>query len=70
MKQNKVKLSRRNFLIAAGVGGAGAAAAVVAGTAGTVGAGVQPMAEAVAQPDVKGYHVSEHINKYYKTTLV
>jgi nitrous oxide reductase len=70
MKQNKVKLSRRNFLIAAGVGGAGAAAAVVAGTAGMAGAGVQPMAEAVAQPDVKGYHVSEHINKYYKTTLV
>jgi hypothetical protein len=28
------------------------------------------VAEAVAQPDVKGYHVSEHINKYYKTTLV
>ena len=70
MKQNKVKLSRRNFLIAAGVGGAGAAAALVAGTAGTAGAGVQPVAEAVTQPDVKGYHVSEHINKYYKTTLV
>jgi hypothetical protein len=69
MKQNKVKLSRRNFLIAAGVGSAGAAAAVVAGTAGT---SVKPVAETVAQPDVKvkGYHVSEHINKYYKTTLV
>ena len=70
MKQHKVKLSRRNFLLAAGVGGAGAAAALVAGTAGTAGAGVQPVAEAVIQPDVKGYHVSEHINKYYKTTLV
>jgi hypothetical protein len=67
MKQNKVKLSRRNFLIAAGVGGAGAAAAVVAGTAGT---SAQPVAVVVTQPDVKGYHVSEHINKYYKTTLV
>ena len=67
MKQNKIKLSRRNFLLAAGVGGAGAAAAVVAGTAGH---GVKPVTEAVAQPDVKGYHVSEHINKYYKTTLV
>jgi hypothetical protein len=67
MKQNKVTLSRRNFLLAAGVGGAGAAAALVAGTAGK---GVQPVAEAVTQPDVKGYHVSEHINKYYKTTLV
>ncbi len=67
MKQNKVKLSRRNFLIAAGVGGAGAAAAVVAGTAGE---GVQPVVAAVTPPEVKGYHVSEHINKYYKTTLV
>ena len=70
MKQNKVKLSRRNFLIAAGVGGAGAAGAVVAGKAGTAGAGVQPVAVAVTPPEVKGYHVSEHINKYYKTTLV
>ena len=70
MKQNKVRLSRRNFLLAAGVGGTGAVVAVVAGTAGTVGAGAQPVAEAVPQPDVKGYHVSEHINKYYKTTLV
>lgn len=67
MKQNKVRLSRRNFLLAAGVGGTGAVVAVVAGTAGV---GAQPVAEAVPQPDVKGYHVSEHINKYYKTTLV
>jgi len=67
MKQNKVRLSRRNFLLAAGVGGTSAVVAVVAGTAGT---GAQPVAEAVPQPDVKGYHVSEHINKYYKTTLV
>jgi hypothetical protein len=67
MKQNKMTLSRRHFLIAAGTGGAGAAVAVVAGTAGK---SVQPAADAVAAPEAKGYHVSEHINKYYKTTLV
>ena len=44
--------------------------AVVAGRSSTDGAGAQPVAAAVTQPDVKGYHVSEHINKYYKTTLV
>ncbi len=57
--------SRRKFLLNASLGGAGAAAAVVAGRkiasdgkAGT----------AAGQP--RGYHVSEHILKYYKSTQV
>jgi hypothetical protein len=58
--------NRRNFLLAAGLGGAGAAAALVGQRVkpvGKVGA-----AEQGAQPS--GYHASEHINKYYETTKV
>ena len=56
--------NRRKFLMAAGLGSAGVAAAVVAN-------GRKPAkgAEAgSAQPT--GYHVSEHILKYYKTAKV
>ena len=57
--------NRRNFLITAGLGSAGVAAAVAAGgrkpgTARKEAAAVQP----------SGYHESEHIQKYYKTTKV
>ena len=58
--------NRRKFLIAAGLGSAGVAAAVVAkGNTPVAGAGA---AESAKQPS--GYHVSEHILKYYKTTEV
>ena len=57
--------SRRNFLLAAGAGTAGAAAAVVTARKATSGKSAAP---AVDSP--KGYHVSEHILKYYKTTEV
>ena len=57
---------RRNFLLAAGLGGAGAVAAVAAGI------GKPAARAAAADPSGKpsGYHVSEHILKYYKTTEV
>ena len=57
--------SRRKFLLNASLGGAGAAAAVVAGR--KIASDGQA-APAAAQP--RGYHVSEHILKYYKTTQV
>jgi len=60
------KTNRRNFLLAAGLGGAGVAAAVVA-------PGRKTLAGGQASPDAgqkTGYHVSEHILKYYKTTEV
>lgn len=58
--------NRRKFLLAAGLGSAGIAAAVVAkGARPVAGAGA---AESAKQPS--GYHVSEHILKYYKTTEV
>ena len=57
---------RRNFLLAAGLGGAGVAAAVIAN--GKAVAGTRKKDLAAAQPS--GYHESEHIKKYYKTTEV
>jgi hypothetical protein len=64
MKQAKSS-GRRKFLLAAGLGGVGAAAVAVTGRKALQGAaGAAPAGEA------RGYHVSEHILKYYKTTLV
>ena len=63
MKRPDRKLSRRSFLI--GAGGAAVAAAAVASKSSQD----QPKkAEAVAGS--KGYHVTEHIRKYYDTTKV
>ncbi len=60
-KQN----SRRKFLLNAGLGGAGVAAVAVAALqAATAAQGGEPAARK------RGYHVSEHILKYYKTTQV
>jgi len=61
------KLSRRNFLIAAGVGGA-AAAAAIAGRALT-----PEEARAVASSDKrrgKGYQDTAHVRSYYNTAKV
>jgi hypothetical protein len=57
--------NRRKFLMAAGLGTAGVAAAVVAKAPAEA---AQGDAQAPAQPN--GYHVTEHIQKYYKTTEV
>ena len=65
MKSPDRKLSRRNFLLAAGAGGAVATAAVVAGTSSQV----RPRKAEVVSGS-KGYHVTEHVRKYYNTTKV
>ncbi len=57
--------NRRNFLLAAGLGGAGAAAALVTGTSKTPATGEAPAADKAS-----GYRSTEHIEKYYKTTKV
>jgi hypothetical protein len=57
--------NRRNFLLAAGIGGAAAAA--------LVGQRVKPVGKtAVAGEEAQssGYRESDHIRKYYKTTAV
>ena len=56
---------RRKFLLTAGLGSAGVAAAVVASKK-----GVAKGAKDGAVDSPKGYHVSEHILKYYRTTEV
>jgi hypothetical protein len=64
MKTSSSKLSRRNFLIGAGAGGVAAAVAV---------AGKSPQTQPTKTGAVsgsKGYHVTEHIRKYYSTTKV
>jgi len=62
--QSKVN-SRRKFLLATSLGGAGAAAALVTGK--KIASGGEA---AAAGTKPRGYHVSEHILKYYKTTQV
>ncbi len=65
MDRPERKLSRRNFLLAAGAGSIAASAAVVAGKSPQGG----PNKTATARGS-KGYHVTEHIRKYYNTTKV
>ena len=65
MSQKKAVLSRRNFLLTMGAGGAATAAALVGKNA-----------SAPATPHGKdkratsGYKVSEHVSNYYRTTKV
>jgi len=66
MSKPGVPTSRRKFLISIGAGTAATAAAVVAAVAPKP---VVPVANA-SKPVKKGYQVSEHINKYYRTTRV
>ena len=66
MAQTTTKLSRRNFLLAAGAGGA----ATVAAVAIKVAPQVQPSTTGTGKRSTKGYAASEHINNYYRTTKV
>ena len=64
MKSPTSRLSRRNFLLAVGAGGVAAAATVAHRSPGS------PPKKAGAVAGSKGYHVTEHISKYYRTTKV
>jgi hypothetical protein len=66
MSEHKAKLSRRNFLLAVGAGGAASAAAIVAKTVPPA----QPVASGGDKKSTKGYHASAHIRNYYRTTKV
>lgn len=64
MKTSSSKLSRRNFLLGVGAGGVATAAVV---------ANKRPQAQpkkAEAVSGSKGYHLTEHIRKYYSTTKI
>lgn len=66
MSEKKSILSRRNFLLTVGAGGAASAAAIVARNA--------PVPAAAAGKDGKragqGYKLTEHVSNYYRTTKV
>ena len=64
MKASTSKLSRRNFLLSVGAGGVATVAAVAASRPSS-----QPK-KAAAAPGSRGYHLTEHIRKYYSTTKV
>jgi nitrous oxide reductase len=66
MSNSKTRTSRRNFLLAVGAGGTAAVAALGAKTLPQSAGG----ATAKQEPQGSGYRVSEHIRKYYRTTLV
>ena len=66
MKAVTSKLSRRSFLLAVGAGGAATAAALVA-TQKPTGSG--PVSGR-GKRATRGYHASEHVNTYYRTTKV
>jgi len=66
MTEKKAKLSRRNFLLTIGAGGAATAAAIVA-TRSTNSSALQTSKDKRA---TRGYQASEHVNNYYRTTKV
>lgn len=63
MKVPGRRLSRRNFLLAVGAGGAATAAAIVAKNSG-------PAASPTGSDKraTRGYQESEHTNNYYRST--
>jgi hypothetical protein len=65
MKSPSSPLSRRRFLFAAGAGSVATAAAVATRTATDA-----PRGKPEAATSGKGYHVTEHIRKYYNTAKV
>jgi len=65
MTEKKARLSRRNFLLTVGAGGAATAAAIVAKK--------DPSTAQSASKDkraTRGYQSSEHVNNYYRTAKV
>lgn len=66
MSRDQTKLSRRNFLFAVGAGGVASAAVIVAKTVPQA----QPVATGGDKKKTKGYHATEHIRSYYRTTKV
>ena len=65
MSERSKRLTRRNFLVTLGAGGAATAAAIVATKSPT------PSTEASTDKRAtRGYHATEHVNNYYRTTKV
>jgi hypothetical protein len=65
MKSTQSKLSRRNFLFAAGAGSVAATAGLLAVRGADKQAG-----NSSKSTDSQGYRLTEHIRNYYRTTKV
>jgi hypothetical protein len=66
MIERTKRLSRRNFLLAVGAGGAATAAAIAAKNAPHA---LSPLRDQDKRA-TRGYQASEHVNHYYRTTKV
>ncbi len=64
---SQTRPQRRNFLLALGAGGAGAA--IVAARALSGGA-VAPDSAQEAAPEGKGYALTDHVRRYYRTAKI
>ena len=64
MSERTKRLSRRNFLLTVGAGGAATAAAIVAKNTSP------SQSPDKSKRATRGYHASEHVNNYYRTTKV
>ena len=65
MSERTKRLSRRNFLLTLGAGGAATAAAIVAKTSGS-----ESVEKDKSKRASRGYQASEHVNNYYRTAKV
>jgi hypothetical protein len=66
MIERTKRLSRRNFLLTVGTGGAATAAAIVTKNL----ASPKPSQSGQGKRATRGYEVTEHVNNYYRTTQV
>ena len=64
MSERTARLSRRNFLLTVGVGGAATAAAVVATKKSA------PSTSGQGKRATRGYQATEHVSNYYRTAKV
>jgi len=65
MSNRTTRLSRRNFLLTLGAGGAATAAAIVAKTSGS-----ESPEKDKGKRASRGYQASGHVNNYYRTAKV
>lgn len=65
MSERSKRLTRRNFLVTLGAGGAATAAAIVATKSPT-----PSTPDSNDKRATRGYHATEHVNNYYRTTKV
>jgi hypothetical protein len=67
IKMEQTSNKRRNFMVAFGLGALGLVSAVLMGKRPAV---AKTEATAAEPQAVKGYHASEHVKRYYRTTRV